>query len=53
MFAKVDGFIRIYDETRYFTYNIWYIISLKRGITYIFPHYFAKIKVASYDTLSI
>ena len=46
-FDKIDGFIRIYDGTRYFTlfgsekyeaiYNrIRYLISLKSGITYIF-----------------
>ena len=36
----------IYDRIRYLT-------SLKSGITYIFSHYFAKIKVDSYDSLSI
>ena len=61
---KIDGFIRIYDGTRYLTlfgskkydaiYNrIRYLISLKSGITYIFSHYFAKIKVDSYDFLPI
>ena len=29
------------------------IISLKSGVTYIFSHYFAKIKVDSYDSLPI
>ena len=58
-----DGFIRIYDGTRYLTlfgsekyaiYNrIRYLISLKSGITYISSHYFAKIKVDSYDSLPI
>ena len=38
---KYDG---IYDRIRY-------LISLKRGITYTFSHYFAKIKVDSYDSL--
>ena len=62
-FDKMDGFIRIYDWTRYLTlfgpekyaiYNrIRYLISLKSGITYIFSHYFAKIKVDSYDSLPI
>ena len=28
-------------------------LSLKSGITYIFSHYFAKIKVDSYDSLPI
>ena len=59
-FDKIDGFIRIYIETRYLTlfcsekydliYNrITYIISLKSGITYIFSHYFAKSKIDSYN----
>ena len=63
-FDKIDGFIRIYDATRYLTlfgsekfdaiYNrIRYLISLKSGIRYIFSHYFAKIKVDSYDSLPI
>ena len=30
---------------------IRYLISLKSGITYIFSHYHAKIKVDSYDSL--
>ena len=38
---KYDG---IYDRIRY-------LISLKSGITYTFSHYFAKIKVDSYDSL--
>ena len=61
-FDKIDGFIRIYDGTRYLVllcpekydtiYNrIRYLISLKSGITYIFSHYYAKIKVDSYDSL--
>ena len=61
---KIDGFIRIYDGTRYLTLfgsekydaicdRIRYLISLKSGITYIFSHYFAKIKVDSYDSLPI
>ena len=64
-FDKIDGFIRIYDGTRYLTlfgsekyepiYNrIRYLISQKKsGITYIFSHYFTKIKVDSYDSLPI
>ena len=63
-FDKIEGFIRIYDVTRYWTllgsdnydaiYNrITYLISLKSRITYIFSHYFAKIKVDSYDSLPI
>ena len=52
-FNKIDGFIRIYDGTRYLTLfgsekydaicdRIRYLISLKSGITYIFSHYFFK-----------
>ena len=63
-FNQVDGFIRIYDGTRYLTlfgsekyeaiYNrIKYLISLKSGITYIFCQYFGKTKVDSYDSVSI
>ena len=63
-FDQIDEFIRIYDGTRYLTlfgseeyeaiYNrIRYLISQKSGITYIFSHYFAKIKVDSYDSLPI
>ena len=63
-FDKIDGFIRIYDGPRYLTlfgaekyeafYSIIrYLISQKSSITYIFSHYFAKIKVDSYDSLPI
>ena len=62
-FFKIDGIIRIYDGIRYLKlcgskeyeaiYNrIRYFISQKSGITY-FSHYFAKIKVDSYDSLPI
>ena len=57
-FDKIDAFIIVYDGTRYLVllgpekyvaiYNrIKYLISLKNSITYIFSHYFAKIKVDS------
>ena len=57
-FDKIDAFIIVYDGTRYLVllgpekyvaiYNrIRYLISLKSSITYIFSHYFAKIKVDS------
>ena len=63
-FDKIDGFFRIYDRTRYLTLfdskkcgatydRTRYLISLKSGITYIFPHYFAKFKVDSHDSLPI
>ena len=61
-FDKIDGFVRIYYGTRYlklFASEIYdpiyerikYLRSIKIGITYIFSHYFAKIKVDSYDCL--
>ena len=59
-FDKINGCIRIYDGTRYLTlfgseiYNrIRHLISLKSSITYVFSHYYAKIKVDSYDSLPI
>ena len=62
-FDKIDGFIRIYDGTRYLTlfgsgkyafYNrIRYLVSLKSGITYIFSHYFTKMSIDYYDSLTI
>ena len=63
-FDQIDGFIRIYDGTRYLTlfgsekydakYNrIRYLINLKSGIKYIFSHYFTKIKIDSYDYLPL
>ena len=63
-FDKIDGIIRNCDGTRdlplfgtkkYDIYDrIRYLMSLKSDITYIFfSHYFVKIKVHSYDSLSI
>ena len=63
-FDKIDGCIRIYDGTRYLKLldsqkydtiydSISYLLSLKCDMTYIFSHYFAKIKVDSYDSLLI
>ena len=63
-FDKIDGLSRTYDETRYLTLfrsekcdavydRIRYFISIKNGITYIFSHNFAKIKVDSHDSLPI
>ena len=57
-FNKIDGIIRIHDGTRYLTLfctkqydaiydRIRYLISIKISITYIFSHYFAKIKIDS------
>ena len=63
-FNKINGITRIYDGSRYLSLpgtenydviydRIRYLISLKSSITYIFSHYFAKIKVDSYDSLPI
>ena len=63
-FNKVDGFIRVYYGTRYLVlfgsekhdviYNrIKYLVSLKSGITYVISHYYARLKIDSYDTLPL
>ena len=55
-FDKVEGFIRVYDGTRYLVLfgsekdnvifnRIRYFIGVKSGITYVFPHNYARIKV--------
>ena len=60
-FDKIDGFIRIYDGTRYLTLlgsgtydaicdRIRYLIGGRSGITLVFCHYYAKIKVDLYDS---
>ena len=57
----MDGFIRIYDGTRYLVLfvlenyeaihnRIRYLISLKSSTTHVLAHYYAKIKVDSYDS---
>ena len=61
---KVHGFVRVYDGTIYLVLlavekhdaidnRIRYLISQKGGITYVFSHYYAKIKVDSYDSLPL
>ena len=63
-FDKIDGFIRVYDRTRYLAlfgtekydsiYNrIRYLIEVKSGITYVVSKNYAKIKVDSYDSLPL
>ena len=63
-FNKVQEFIRIYDESRYLVlsgsekddafYNrIRYLMRFKKGIIYVFPNNYARIKVDSYDYLSL
>ena len=61
-FDKVDGFIRVYDETRYLALfgpeeydtisnRFRYLASLKSGITCITSHNYARIKIDSFDSL--
>ena len=61
-FNKIDGFIRVYDGTRYlvlfadekydFIYNrIRYLIGVKSVITYIVSHNYKKIQVDLYNSL--
>ena len=63
-FDKIDEFIRIYDGTRYIVLfdpeiydaiykKIRYLKSLKSCTTYIFSHYYAKIKADTYDSIPI
>ena len=59
-FDRVDGFITVYDRTRYlvlfgaekydFIYTgTRYLIEVKSGITYAVSHNYAKIKVDPHD----
>ena len=61
---EIDGFIRLYDGTRYLVlsgsekygsiYNrIRYLITVESGITCIVCHTYATIKVDSYDSLPL
>ena len=61
-FNQIDGFIRIYDGTRYLVLfgpekydaicnRVRYLINLKGVIADVFSHYYRKIKVGSYDSL--
>ena len=63
-FDKINGFIRVYDGTRYlilfgsekydFICNrIRYLIVVKSGIAYVIFRIYAKIKVDSYDSLPL
>ena len=63
-FDKIDGFIRVYDGTRYlvlfgreeqyFIYNrIRYPIGVKSGITNVIFHNYTKVKVDSHDSLPL
>ena len=61
-FDKIDEIIRIHDGRRFLKLfsnkrydaiydKIRYLLSIKSGITFTISHYFAKIKVDSYDSL--
>ena len=62
-FDEIDGFIRVYDGTRYLVFfgsekysiynRIRYLISVKSRITFIISHNNAKIKVDSYNSLPL
>ena len=61
-FSKIDGFIRVYDGTRYlvlfrsekydFIYNrIRCLIRVRSSITYVVCHNYVKIKLDLYNSL--
>ena len=63
-FDNIDGFIRVYYETRYlvlFAAEKYYsidnkirnLIGVKSGLTYVFSHNYVKIKVGLYDPLPL
>ena len=61
MFDKINGFIRVYDGTRYLVLfgpekydvifnRLRYLTGVTSGITYVIFYYYAEIKVDSYDS---
>ena len=59
-FDKINGFIRVYDGTRYLVLfrpkkydvifnRLRYLTGVKSGIAYVIFDYYAEIKVDSYD----
>ena len=63
-FSKVDGFVRVYDGTRYVVLfgpekhdvifnRLRYLLSQKSGITYVLSHNYARTKIDSYDILPL
>ena len=63
-FDKVNGFLRVYDGTRYLIsfdpekydaiYNrIRYLLSPKSDITYVNSHHYVRIKIDLYDFLPL
>ena len=63
-FDKINGFIRVYDATRYLALlccekhdtisdRIKHFIRLKSGITYVFSYIYVEIKIDSDDDLPL
>ena len=63
-FDKIDGFIKVYDGTRYlllfggekyhFIYNkVRHVIGVRKVIAYVVSNNYAKLKVDSYDSLHL
>ena len=63
-FYKINGFIRVYDRTRYLVLfgpekcdaifnRIRYFVWVKSGITYVISHNYTRIKVDSFDYLPL
>ena len=63
-FSKVDGFIRVYDRTRYLVLfgsekcdvisnKNRYLSNLKCGITYVISHNYVRIKIDLSDSLPL
>ena len=63
-FDKIDGYIKVYDRTRYLVLfgskkydyinnRIRYLISVRKGITDLISHNYAKIKVDSYNSVPL
>ena len=63
-FDKIDGFITVYDGTRYLVlfgpqkhdaiYNrIRYLTSQESDITYAFSHNYTKIEIDSFDSFPL
>ena len=59
-FDKIDGCIKVCDGTRYLVLflsenykRIRYLVSVKRGFTYIISHNYPKFKVDLYNSLPL
>ena len=63
-FSKIDGFIRVYDETRYLVIfgpekcntiwnNIRHLVGQKSSTAHAIFHNCSKIKIDLYDTLPL